>query len=125
VAKVSADGSKLLYFTALSGSCAEAAAAIALGSDDSSYVTGSTGSSDFPVTADAMLTTFRGRITGVSGEDQSGWRGGYSSYYQRDIIHKSYPGYPVSSGQPAQRFILKLDAGLNKLLLSIYAYGGG
>jgi uncharacterized protein (TIGR03437 family) len=35
------------------------------------------------------------------------------------------PDYPVSSGQPAQGFILKLDAALSKVLLSIYGYGGG
>ena len=58
VAKVSADGSKLLYFTVLSGSFADAAAAIALGSDGSAYVTGSTGSADFPVTTGALQTTF-------------------------------------------------------------------
>ena len=58
VAKVSADGSKLLYFTVLSGSFADDAAAIALAPDGSVCATGSTGSSDFPVTAGALQTTF-------------------------------------------------------------------
>src|ERR1700687_4696119 len=40
VAKLSADGSKLIYFTVLHGSFADDAAAIALGSDGSAYVTG-------------------------------------------------------------------------------------
>src|ERR1039458_8316353 len=35
------------------------------------------------------------------------------------------PGYPVDRGLPAQGFILKLDAGLSKVLLSVYGYGGG
>jgi hypothetical protein len=58
LAKISADGSTPIYYTVLSGSSADAAAAIALGSDGSAYVTGSTGSSDFPVTAGALETTF-------------------------------------------------------------------
>jgi len=58
VAKVSADGSQVVYFTILSGSFAESAAGIALGSDGSAYIAGSTGSSDFPVTAGALETTF-------------------------------------------------------------------
>src|SRR6266853_174727 len=48
VAKLSADGSKLVYFTILSGSSDDAASGIALGSDGSAYVTGSMGSTDFP-----------------------------------------------------------------------------
>jgi hypothetical protein len=58
LAKVSADGSTVLYFTSFGGSFAEAGAAIALAPDGSAYVTGSTGSSDFPVTAGAFETTF-------------------------------------------------------------------
>jgi hypothetical protein len=40
LAKVSADGSKLLYFTALSGCFDDVVNGIALGSDGSAYVTG-------------------------------------------------------------------------------------
>jgi len=58
VAKVSSDGSKVLYFTVLAGSFADVAAAIALGPDGSAYVTGTSGSSDFPVTAGAFESTF-------------------------------------------------------------------
>jgi hypothetical protein len=53
VAKVSADGSKVLYFTTLGGSFAEAGAAIVVAPDGSAYIAGSTGSNDFPVTAGA------------------------------------------------------------------------
>jgi uncharacterized protein (TIGR03437 family) len=60
-AKLTPDGSKVLYFTALGGSGADAAAALALGSDDSVYVTGTTSSSNFPVTAGALQTTYGGQ----------------------------------------------------------------
>src|SRR3979411_2765225 len=58
VAKLSADGSKLIYFTVLHGSFADDAAAIAVAPDGSAYVTGSTISRDFPVTAGALQPTF-------------------------------------------------------------------
>ena len=58
VAKLSADGSKLIYFTVMAGSLPDGATALALGSDGSAYVTGSTGSSDFPVTAGALQPAF-------------------------------------------------------------------
>jgi len=54
VAKLSADGSKLVYFTVLAGSDNDVAAALAVGSDGSAYVVGSTVSPDFPVTAGAL-----------------------------------------------------------------------
>src|SRR5438105_15912984 len=60
VAKLSADGSKLLYFTALAGSQNDRANALALGSDGSAYVAGTTFSSDFPVTAGALQSNFSG-----------------------------------------------------------------
>jgi uncharacterized protein (TIGR03437 family) len=60
VAKLSADGSKVLYFTVLGGSGADAAVALAVGSDDSAYVTGTTSSSDFPVTPGALQNFFGG-----------------------------------------------------------------
>ncbi len=60
VAKLSADGSQLFYFTVLAGSIADAATALALGSDGSAYVTGNTNSPDFPVTAGALQPTYIG-----------------------------------------------------------------
>ena len=144
VAKVSADGSTVLYYTVLSGSSADAAAAIALGSDGSAYVTGSTGSSDFPVTSGALQTTFNvaGASQGFLVKVNPAGAVAYSTYINGtaytqatgvaiDSAGEVYltgsggPGYPVSSGQPAQGFILKLDAGLSRVLMSIYGYGGG
>ena len=62
VAKLSADGSKLLYLTAMGGSIKDAATAFALGSDGSAYVTGNTNSSDFRVTAGALQPTYIGVV---------------------------------------------------------------
>lgn len=144
VAKVLADGSTLLYFTVLSGSSNDAAAAIALGSDGSAYVAGSTGSSDFPVTTGALETTFNpmGASQGFLVKVNPAGVVVYSTYINGTAFTQvtgitidgagnifltgtGGPAYPVSSGQSAQGFILKLDAGLSNVLLSIYGYGGG
>jgi uncharacterized protein (TIGR03437 family) len=144
VAKVSPDGSKVLYYTVLSGSSADAAAAIALGSDGSAYVTGSTGSSDFPVTTGALQTSFNaaGASQGFLVKVNPAGAVAYSTYINGTAYTQATgvaidsagdvyltgmggPGYPVSSSQPAQGFILKLDTGLSKVLMSIYGYGGG
>src|ERR1017187_2982261 len=58
VAKVSADGSRVIYYTIVSGpTTADTAAAIGLGSDGSAYVAGSTSDTAFPVTAGAFEPT--------------------------------------------------------------------
>jgi uncharacterized protein (TIGR03437 family) len=62
VAKLSPDGSQVLYFTVLGGSGADAAMVLAVGSDDSVYVTGTTSSSDFPVTNGALQTAYGGKM---------------------------------------------------------------
>jgi uncharacterized protein (TIGR03437 family) len=62
VAKVTSDGSKVLYFTVLGGSNEDGATALAVGSDDSVYVTGTTKSNDFPVTPGALQTFFGGEL---------------------------------------------------------------
>jgi len=67
VAELSADGSKLLYFTAIGGSSTDAAFGLAVGSDGSAYVTGNTNSPDFPVTAGALQPTY------VEGDQNQGF----------------------------------------------------
>lgn len=60
VSKLSPSGSALVYSTYLGGSGYDAASAIAVDTSGSAYVTGTTGSTDFPTTADAFQTIFRG-----------------------------------------------------------------
>jgi len=57
VAKLSPDGSQIIWSTTLGGSSADSAAALALGSDGSVYVTGDTQSADFPATSGSMQPT--------------------------------------------------------------------
>lgn len=78
LAKLSPDGSTLLYFVTLGGSGEDQAAAIAVRPDGSVYVTG-LASSDFPVTAGALqpaLPAGRGTgVVGVSSRVEPGWSG--------------------------------------------------
>ena len=67
VAKLSADGSTLLYLAEFGGSASDQAAALTLGSDGSAVVTGSTNSADFPITASFAVSRNRRRITSFCG----------------------------------------------------------
>ena len=57
ITKFSNDGSSLIYSTYLGGSGSDLGYAIALDSQDCSYVTGQTASSNFPITPGAFQTT--------------------------------------------------------------------
>jgi hypothetical protein len=61
VAKLSADGSKLVYSTYLGGSDFDRAYGIAVDSNGSAYVTGGTNSANFPTTPAAFQTAFGGK----------------------------------------------------------------
>src|SRR5207237_654896 len=63
--KIAPDGRSLVYSTYLGGSqttlfCAEQALSIAVDSGGNAYLTGNTGSTDFPVTAGAFQQSFAG-----------------------------------------------------------------
>jgi len=60
VSKLSADGSTLLYSTYIGGSNADRAIQIAVGGSGEAFITGTTSSSDFPVTQGAFQTSCRG-----------------------------------------------------------------
>jgi hypothetical protein len=60
VTKLNPGGSALVYSTFLGGSSTDWGTAIALDSSGNAYVTSSTASSDFPITAGAFQTTFAG-----------------------------------------------------------------
>jgi len=144
VAKLSADGSTLIYFTVLAGSVDDLATAIALGPDGSAYVTGNTNSSDFPVTAGALQPTYIGggqnqgflvKVSPAGPVVYSTFINGTASTQITGIAIDGAgevfltgiggPGYSLTGEEPLQGFVLKLDAGMSKVLLSIYGYGGG
>jgi len=58
--KLNPTGTALMYSTLLGGSDVDEAFGMALGPDGSAYICGSTQSSDFPVTAQAYQTAFKG-----------------------------------------------------------------
>lgn len=62
VAKIDATGSRLVYSTYLGRGGNDAGAGIAVGSSGSAYVTGYTGSRDFPTTLGAFQTSFGGGV---------------------------------------------------------------
>jgi len=73
VSKISADGSNILYSTLLGGSGGDSANAIAIDRAGDAYITGYTGSADFPVTPNVVLraapTPSQGCARGGSGGD--------------------------------------------------------
>jgi hypothetical protein len=60
IAKLSTDGSRLLYSAFLGGSGADRTSTLALGRDGSVTVSGFTGSANFPTTNSALQSTFSG-----------------------------------------------------------------
>ena len=64
VTRLSADGSRLLYSTFIGGGDRDTARALALGPDGDLFVTGSTGSLDFPLTSGAHDRSLNGSSDG-------------------------------------------------------------
>jgi hypothetical protein len=62
VAKLAPDGSSLAYSTLLGGAGYDRGSGIALGAGGEAYLTGDTGSGDFPTTSGAFDTTFNGDV---------------------------------------------------------------
>ena len=83
VAKLSSDGSQIIWWTPLAGSNDDRALALALGSDNSVYVTGKTQSANFPTTTGAMATSGNTFAAKLSAEGE--------------VVYSTY--IPASSGQ--------------------------
>jgi uncharacterized protein (TIGR03437 family) len=145
VAKLSPDGSQVIYFTTIGGESSDGVTALAVASDGSVYVAGYTSSPDFPVTPGAFQTTFPGGGTGESFLAKLNPAGTvtYSSYINGvlgsftqitgmtlDSAGELFltgiggPGNTTVNNFP-EGFILKMDAAMSKILLSVYGYGGG
>jgi hypothetical protein len=147
IAKINASGSALVYASYLGGSNFEAGQAIAIDSSGSAYVTGSTGSSNFP-TLNAFQPTLRGATNAfVTKVNTSGNALVYSSFYggnnseiansvavdpsgnayivgqarSRDLPTKN-PFQAALSG-PTDAFVAKINAAGSTLVYSSYLGG--
>jgi hypothetical protein len=151
VAKLSFDGSELVYSSFLGGSASDTAAAIAVNTAGSAYVTGSTQSSDFPTTAGAVqpvaasVDAFVARInpTGdalIYSTCLGGTRGEFANAIAVDAAGNAYVTGSTTSGdfptvnafQPppvtagfgfVDAFVTKLNANGSALLYSTYLGG--
>lgn len=137
VAKLSADGSKLIYLTSLAGSQQDSATAIALAPDGSAYITGNTQSADFPVTAGAIQSTnpMPGQLQGFLVKLDPTGVIAYGTYITSPSVTQMsgialgsggevfLTGIGVGNGAPG--FILKLDAALSKIVMTVNGTGGG
>ena len=151
VAKLSPDGSKILYSTKFAGSKSDYVAALDIDSTGAAYVFGQTQSPDFPVTAGALQTTMLGSsaLGFVAKVDAQGkviyatLIGGGSEAYPSpggllvdaageavvsgQTIGGNFPntpGAPFTSTDINTYFVLKLDATGGKLLAAIRGVGG-
>jgi hypothetical protein len=139
VAKLSPDGSQLLYLTVFGGSGVDASFALALGGDGSVFVVGFTTSSDFPVTAGAPQPApgsgggFIAKLNPAGSLIYAGTLGSIATGLALDsagnvfISGGSASGFPSTSGTVTGGpggFILKLDSTLSAIQLSINGYGG-
>jgi uncharacterized protein (TIGR03437 family) len=138
VAKLSADGTQVLYFTALAGSSGNNYAnALAVGSDGSVYVGGSTFSPDFPVTTGALQSASTGGSQGFLAKVNPAGTLVYSTFI--NVPATSVTGIVLNGGgdifltgaggsastQPFPAFVMELNAALTQVLMSTYGYGGG
>src|SRR5438046_915685 len=80
VTKLDATGSALVYSTYLGGSSGDEGLGIAVDAAGSAYVTGGTGSADFPTTAGAFQTTYGGGDAFVTKLNATGTALVYSTY---------------------------------------------
>jgi hypothetical protein len=148
VAKLSSDGTKLVYSTYFGGSGSDTAAAIAVDATGDAFITGTTTSSDFPITSTAFQATYGGNGDAFVAElGSAGNQLVYSSYLgglgadsgQAIAVDSSGDAYvtgstqsadfpTVSALQPANAgasdaFIAKVNFSGSALLYSTYLGG--
>jgi len=152
VTKLDASGAALVYSTFLGGSDFDVSQGIALDGAGNAYVTGFTGSSDFPTTAGAFDTTYNGGYDDafVTKLDASGAALAYSTYlggsdfewgadvaldgagnaYVTGLTYSS--DFPTALGAfdttlngDTDAFVTKLDASGAALAYSTYLGGSG
>ncbi len=134
ITKLNPSGSSLVYSTFIGGSDADICTDIAVDSDGNAYVTGFTGSNDFPTTSGAYNQTFGGIVDGFitklnptgSSLIYSTYLGGSGYEYGNDIAvdgnRSAYvtgytysDSFPTSSGAYSRTFAGNEDAFVTKL----------
>ena len=150
VAKLSPDGSQVVYSTKLAGSKSDFASALALDATGNAYILGETQSPDFPVTAGASQATFQapatqgfvakvdpqGKVvyatfiggganisTGTGGllADASGDTFVSGQYYEG--VFPTTPGTATVGANPSSGFVIKLGPD-SMLLAAVVGIGG-
>ena len=144
VAKLNADGSALIYATFLGGSATDSGRAIAVDSSGAAYITGSTGSSDFPTTPGVFDPTYSGNGFIVklnpSGSElaYAAFLNGYGSGIAVDTSGAAYvtgstwsSSFPTTSGAfdtsfngGKDAFLAKVNASGSALIYATYLGGG-
>ncbi len=107
VAKFSLSGApSLVYFTYLGGSLADSAAGVAVDASDNIYLTGSTTSTDFPVSGAVFQTTYGGGNADafVTELNSAGSELVYSTYLGGSNT-ESGNGIAVDMGNPASAYV--------------------
>jgi len=149
VAKLDSTGSSLVYSTFLGGDSGEYGDSIAIDSAGNAYVTGTTGSADFPVTPGAFDTTFNGVgdvfVAKLDSAGSSliystylgggGYDGGYSiaiasagnAYVTGYAWSTDFPvtlgAFDTTLGGTSDAFVAKLDSTGSSLLYSTFLGG--
>jgi hypothetical protein len=148
VAKLSADGSSLVYGTYVGGTSDDSALGIALDGNGHAFITGSASSSDFPTTSGAIQTTFGGGYdafvtqlkadgsgliysTYLGGSSNDGAYGiavdGSGSAYVTGNTHSA--NFPVANAQqpalngPSDAFVTKLNPNGSAFVYSTFLGG--
>jgi uncharacterized protein (TIGR03437 family) len=149
VAKISPDGSQLVWWTVLSGSQNDTVQAMALGSDNSIYVTGKTNSADFPTTRGALQIGLSANQQAFAAKLNPGGIVAYATYVggpaatmgtaiAADSSGNAYitgflgtTGFPTSpgavvgtSGYGGTAFIIELNAAGSAAPVAIAGFGG-
>ncbi len=152
VAKLSADGSALLYSTYLGGSGNDSALGIAVDPTGNAYVTGATLSTDFPTTAGAFQVVISGGGVGVVNAfvtklSSTGSALDYSTYLGGDAVGRAIAvdntgsayvtgfttgGFPTTVGAfqethpgGTDAFVTKVNPTGSALMYSTYLGGSG
>ncbi len=148
--KLNANGDRLVYSTYLGGSSSDHALSVALDSNDNAYVTGLTGSANYPTTGGAYQTTYGGGVYDgfVTEVNAAGKDLVYSTFVGSPGIEESYSitvnaagsafitgvardnKYPTTAGAysttlngPWDAFVTELNAAGSNLVYSTFLGG--